>query len=72
MPRRYLNHPDDNEGEDWIGNNAAFQCKKCNKTFIVSSFLHPTGRECPRCQGSIGHVSGSLSQLGSAWISWED
>lgn len=59
--------------EDWAGNNAAFTCPECNRVFIVSAMIHKTGRPCPHCGKSVGHVRGGQKSNGSsAYIEWPD
>ena len=53
---------------DWEGNNAAFTCTACGKVFIVSGLVHKKGRRCPKCQRSVGHVSGGRKSGGSAYL----
>jgi len=69
MPTRNLdpnNLPDD---ADWIGNNAAFPCPHCGKTFIVSNMPGPLPdhdaqgvRRCPRCRKSRARVTGGARE----------
>ena len=54
--------------EDWVGNNAAFKCDACQRVYVVSGFLHPKGRPCPFCAGTIGFVEGGRDSFGRAWI----
>src|SRR5688572_20377438 len=57
--------------QDWLGNNAAFECPVCGQVFIVSSFLKHE-RCCPRCGQSRGRVTGSFDKGGKAILSWDD
>jgi len=54
--------------EDWMGNNAAFRCDSCQRTYVVSGFLHRNGRPCPFCGRTVAHTEGSRGDGGSAWI----
>ena len=56
---------------DWEGNDAAFCCPVCGKVFIVSSLLHPDGRECPACRKSVGRVKGGRESQGEATLEWD-
>ena len=55
---------------DWVGNNAAFTCprEECSKVYLVSSYLHRSGRECPLCGQSKAYVKGSPKTGGKAWV----
>ena len=58
MPIRNLDKNNFDNGEDWVGNNAAFTCPLCGKVFLVSGLLHQrSGRDCPSCTKSTGRVS---------------
>ena len=56
--------------EDWVGNNAAFNCPFCGKLFIVSHQIHKEGRDCPVCGKSRGYALGGQKSGGQAWIEW--
>jgi hypothetical protein len=57
--------------EDWEGNNLALTCPLCGKVFVVSGFLHEGGqRNCPRCNLSIGRITGGRVGGGQAEIEW--
>lgn len=70
MPRHELEPDGLREGEDWVGNNAAFSCPQCGKVFLVSALLHRNGRACPACGKSTGRVEGGRKSGGTAWIEW--
>ncbi|MGI9104382.1 MAG: hypothetical protein ACR2IF_18215 [Terriglobales bacterium] len=53
------------KNEELYGNNAAFSCPVCRKTFVVSGFLNKNGRKCPWCHRSTGHVENT-----TAFIEW--
>ena len=57
--------------EDWLGNNAAFECPVCGKVYVVSSFLKHE-RPCPGCGKSRGSVTGAKGRGGKAIIIWDD
>ena len=55
--------------DDWYGNNAAFLCPFCNRSFVVSSFLGKK-RICPRCTGEakcVGICTTSADKGGRAF-----
>lgn len=54
MPTHHLDRNNLSRGEDWVGNNAAFTCPKCQRVFLVSGLIHPNGRPCPGCGASVG------------------
>lgn len=54
--------------EDWIGNNAAFKCSACSKTFIVSGLLHRNGMSCTKCGKSTAYCKGGKDSSGTAYI----
>jgi predicted RNA-binding Zn-ribbon protein involved in translation (DUF1610 family) len=70
MTQKELNSDDLGFDEDWVGNNVAFKCPVCKKTFIVSGILHPNGRRCPGCGKSIGYCNGGKNTGGTATIKW--
>ncbi len=72
MQRHELEPEDlgEGEGEDWVGNNAAFTCPQCGKVFLVSALLHRNGRDCPGCGRSKGRVEGGSKSGGAAWVEW--
>jgi hypothetical protein len=80
MPRRDIDRDPNNRalGEDWEGNNAAFQCQLCSKVFVVTDNpITPSSHEargvrrCPSCQKSVGHVHrGPGQDDGYAYIEW--
>jgi hypothetical protein len=53
--------------EELCGNNAAFCCPVCRRVFVVSGFLNKSGRKCPSCNRSTGHVADA-----GAFIEWEE
>ncbi len=56
--------------EDWLGNNAAFECPVCGKVYLVSGLAKPV-RTCPNCGQSHGHVTGSGQGGGKAFVVWD-
>jgi hypothetical protein len=72
MPRRELDPKHLKQGEDWVGNNAAFTCPVCADVFLVSGRLHPGGRKCPGCEKSVAFVEGGKESGGRAFITWPD
>jgi hypothetical protein len=74
MPKRELQQSEESMelDADWTGNNAAFTCPKCSQVFLVSGIIHRKGRQCPRCNGSLGTVVGSRKKPGgSAILTWD-
>jgi uncharacterized protein DUF6697 len=57
--------------EDWLGNNAAFECPLCSKVYIASAFLK-SERPCPGCGKSRARVTGSEGKGGKAIVTWDD
>ena len=77
MPTRSLDPNNLGPSEDWVANNAAFQCPLCQKVFLVSDtrlHLGPSGelgyRKCPGCGKSIGRIKGGKKSGGTASIEW--
>ena len=68
MTRRDLEPLTLGQGDDWVGNNAAFTCPVCGKVFLVSGPLHRNGRACPSCGRSTAHIKGGAKSGGTAWI----
>jgi hypothetical protein len=56
---------------DWEGNNAAITCPLCDKVYVVSAMMHPTGRKCPGCENSTGHIKGDRKSGGTAYVEWK-
>jgi hypothetical protein len=72
MPKKELDYVSQGLENDWEGNNVAFTCPVagCGKVFIVSELLHRSGRKCPGCEKSTGHVSGGKKSGGKAYLEW--
>lgn len=56
------------QGFDFVGNNAAFTCPVCKKVFLVSGLIHRGERKCPSCGKSTGYVSGGQKSGGAAYL----
>jgi hypothetical protein len=58
--------------EDWLGNNAAFECPVCGKVYIATGFPPKCERHCPGGGKSCASVTTSASNRGKAEIIWDD
>ena len=70
MKTKNLNAQQPDLKEDWLGNNAAFECPVCGKVYLVNGSINPV-RTCPGCGQSHGHVIGSRQGGGKAFVVWE-
>ena len=70
MKTKNLNARQPGLKEDWLADNAAFECPVCGKVYLVSGSLNPV-RVCPGCGQSHGHVTGSRQGGGKAFVVWD-
>jgi len=70
MKTKNLNARQPGLKEDWLADNAAFECPVCGKVYLVSGSINPV-RTCPNCGQSHGHITGSRQGGGKAFVVWD-
>lgn len=70
MPRREISPQQLRDDEDWAGNNVAVTCPACSKVYLVSGFMHRSGRACPKCGKSKVVWTTTRDKNGTVRLEW--